>query len=274
MRTVSRLFLFGLMTILLSIPGHAQMHEIGVFGGGTNFIGDVGNYAFHLPRNFVVGGSYRFQFDGHYALRGNFSYGMVENDDATSSWDWRKERNLSFRSRIIEASLVGEFNFFPYVTGSDEFWQTPYIFGGVGVFSFDPETEYEGEWIKLQPLGTEGQGTSVNPEGKYSRSGLAFIFGMGYRLSLARNVSMTLETGFRTTSTDYLDDVSTVYADRSVLAAENGELSAILSDRSFDQSEKTGQPRGNAQNNDWYIYTGITIFVTLTPQRERCTRFW
>ena len=81
------------------------------------------------------------------------------------------KRNLSFKSSIIEIGPIIEVNFFPYKLGQADTelakFGTPYFFAGITYMRMNPKAEYEGEWIELQPLGTEGQGTSQNNRNLY-----------------------------------------------------------------------------------------------------------
>ena len=133
--------------------------------------------------------------------------------------------------------------------------------------------KYENHWYALEPLGTEGQGTSANPgKNKYSRAGTAFPFGVGMKYNLNKNIILGLEWGMRKTFTDYLDDVSSTYADPIVLFRENGSLAAALGDRSLskDTQSHIGLQRGNSRNKDWYSFAGLIITVKLHNKAETC----
>lgn len=252
----------------------AQFTELGVFGGGTNFIGDVGQSGFSVPQGWVAGISMRHQFNAHYGVRAFGNLGTLAASDALTNIDYKLERNLSFRSSIWEVGLMLEINFFEYATGSNKKNHSPYIFGGISLFGFNPEGQYvDGNWYELQPLGTEGQGTAQNRTAPYSLSGLAIPFGIGYRASIGNNTSIAFEVGFRTTSTDYLDDAGGYYADKTALAATSGEIAAYFADRSLSDTDKTDLPRASAQYNDWYVFTGIHLYFAITPKNERCKRF-
>jgi hypothetical protein len=87
---------------------------------------------------------------------------------------------------------------------------------------------------------------------------------------------MTIEAGARRLYTDYLDDVSTTYADKDVLLSNYGETSVILSDRSIDgqAANNTDRQRGNASDNDWYMFAGISLNFTLSSKySDNCTPF-
>ena len=124
----------------------------------------------------------------------------------------------------------------------------------------NPKTNYNGQEVELRSLGTEGQGTSENSKGYYSLTQLCLPVGVGVKLSLGKVVGLNFEFGIRKSFADYLDDVgSESYADPAVLAAENGPLSAALSNRS-------GTPygnRGNSSTKDWYVFSGMMITFRL-----------
>ena len=63
-----------------------------------------------------------------------------------------------------------EFNFLPFQPGNPLYTWTPYVYSGISIFHFNPQAENKnGEWVNLQELGTEGQGTTFFPEKeKYS----------------------------------------------------------------------------------------------------------
>lgn len=263
-----------IILFVLASAAKGQFSELGIFVGGTNFYGDVGNSSPHLPTSYVGGIAFRHQFSEHYGLRVSGSYGEVKNDDANSNWVSKEDRNLRFRSPIWEAALILEINFLEFVTGSKTMKHSPYIFGGIGLFGFNPQAQYtDGEWYDLQPLGTEGQGTDLNKVGTYGLNGISLPFGIGYRLSIGNNTSIAFETGFRVSSTDYLDDASGKYVDNAALASIAGNVSAYFADRSLSDTDKTGYARANNQTKDWYVFTGIHLYFSLTSKKERCSGF-
>lgn len=82
---------------------------------------------------------------------------------------------------------------------------------------------------------------------------------------------MQLEGGVRKTSTDYLDDVSGVYADPIILLHEGGEEVAFLSDPSVEVTGEpvgvTGKMRGDNHKSDDYFFFGLGIIYTLKPYK-------
>jgi hypothetical protein len=99
----------------------------------------------------------------------------------------------------------------------------------------------------------------------YSLVNISFPFGLGFKYSVGKNICIGAEWGMRKTTTDYLDDVSTTYADPVILAAEHGAIAAILADRSLknvgENVNNTGLQRGNSATKDWYSFA--VAFITV-----------
>ena len=261
--------------ILIAIyrSASAQFIGAGFTGGMSHFIGDVGHYGLHLPQGYNVGVSALYGIDHHYSLEVSGLYGIVGNDDALSSIEWRRNRNLNFRSHIYEVHGRVNFNFFP-VTHKKSENHSPYVFLGYGMFAFYPETWYQNRWVKLRPLGTEGQGTPLSSQGIYPEVSSFILFGLGYTINISRIVNFYVETGFRQTATDYLDDVSGFYVNPAELAEFRGPLAAELSNRSIIRYDTIDRLRGNPNNNDWYVFTNIKLIFKLSSSREKCRAGW
>lgn len=270
MKKITGTFILLILLVNYSYGQRSPVPEIGLTIGGTNFIGDVGRTEFHMPNNVFGGVFFRKPFNPHYSIRASFSLGTIGADDADAKSGFKNDRNLSFESRVTDINTVIEFNFLPYLTGNKGA-HTPYVFLGVGLTLFNPKAELNGEMIELQPLRTEGQGTSVAPDDQqYKLTTVNIPFGVGYKVSIGDIMSINAEVGFRRTYSDYIDDVSGRYVNPTVLANEVSAESAALSDRSLSQTNNTDRFRGNPQNNDWYIFTGVSIVFKLARKYEPC----
>ena len=107
-----------------------------------------------------------------------------------------------------------------------------YVFGGIGIFHFNPYTYYAGSKIYLQPLGTEGQGIAIYPDRKfYSLAQFENPFGIGFKYKVSPRILVGIEFSSRLLYTDYLDDVSKKYPDQTELLKARGQLSVDLSFR-------------------------------------------
>lgn len=247
--------------LLLPFYSFSQHFELGGTVGISTYSGDLSpnNSRFVVGEiNPMAGVFARYNFNDFITLRFGGTYGIISADDSKSNNEIKQVRNLSFRSQIIEGSLIAEFNILGYQPYNLSRPWSPYIFGGISFFNFNPKAKYDGKWHKLQPLGTEGQGLSAYPERqKYRLSEISIPMGLGVKYALNDTWNVGIEVGIRKTFSDYLDDVSTTYVEQALLQ-ENSELSAILADRS-EVPKEAGAGRGNSKFDDWYTFTGITI---------------
>ena len=254
------------------MPARAQVtlgqHELGFTIGGMNYIGDLNDQSVLGKPCLALGGFYRLNFDNRLSIRFDIDYGHVEGGNP----DYIDIRNLSFRSYIFEGSLRAEFNFFPFSMIEDQFQWTPYLFGGVGFFAFNPKAYFtnpitgESAWYELQPLTTEGQGTALNQENPpYVLRQFSFPFGLGFKYHPSKSITLSVEYGFRKTWTDYLDDVSTNYVDNYALSQLAGQQAAWLADRSGEVEpgyvNPAGMKRGDDTLDDWYAYFNVSMSI-------------
>ena len=236
--------------------------EIGFLLGGSYYIGDLNQFThfkYSRPSASIL---YRFSINPRVTWRINAGFGQIQGDDSKSKDPVTINRNLSFRSDIFEIASGVEFHYFPFQLGHPTYKGTAYLLAEIGVFHMNPKTNYNGEWIELQPLGTEGQGSDLSSKKNYMLTQLCIPLAIGAKLSLGRKATLGVEYGIRMTFTDYLDDVkSDRYISRGELASANGPLTAALANRSHDQSDYG--KRGNPATKDWYFFYGATITFRL-----------
>ncbi|MGB0914478.1 MAG: DUF6089 family protein [Crocinitomicaceae bacterium] len=238
----------------------ASRSELGVLVGGTYYLGDLNQFSQFRNTHLAGGLIYRYNVNPRLSVRANFTYGKVSAEDSKAKNDFQKERNLSFYSNIYELGAGFEFNYFPFQLGHKRYKGTAYLLAELGVFRMNPKTNYNGAEVELRNLGTEGQGTSLNSKGYYNLTQVCIPLGVGVKLSLGNRMGVNFEFGIRKTFTDYLDDVkSDSYVDPLALAAENGPLSAELSNLS---GNRYGQ-RGNSSTKDWYVFSGMMVTIRL-----------
>ncbi len=134
-----------------------------------------------------------------------------------------------------------------------------YVFLGFAGFRHNPKAQLNGTWYNLRELKTEGQ---VTP---YSSIAKSFPMGFGMYLTIAKKFRLGWDFGYAKTSTDYLDDVSTTYAD---LSATNDPIAISLANRTNELTDvdpaiaanfAPGAKRGSPKNKDAYLYSTITI---------------
>lgn len=269
------LFLTFLCIVGLSNGLQAQRtHSFSVGIGTLYYYGDLTDkFNNSLIRPAVQLGYNRYMLP-NLSFRVAAQYGEIGAADQDALDVTRQARNLHFKSHIVEMSGVLMYEFFKDKNfGNDWVGKphlTPYVFVGVSLFHFNPQARLNGEWYDLQPLGTEGQyiPNSDNP-GPYSLIQWSAPFGVGLNMRLTQYTGIGIELGYRTTSTDYLDDVSTTYPNLEALAQSSGQLAADLSERSLDGRYSEGQIRGNPGSNDSYFFTAFTINYYLSRYASR-----
>lgn len=185
MNSKNPLFLIGFLLGAFCLQAAAQRINIGAGLGGFNYKGDLAP-AFN-PRNYLPGGNafFRYNLSPAVSLRAGATLGIVGAQDSRSPDPFNQARNASFRSTIIEGSLITEYNFLNYSQKRKAKNWTPYLFGGLGFYKFSPRTK-----------------TS-----DYKTTQMNIPFGAGVKWEFKRPWSLEFEFGTRKLFTDYLDDL-------------------------------------------------------------------
>lgn len=244
-----------------------------MFLGFSNYQGDLSSGLNDLDFWKNAGGILaKYHFDRTVKLRTGVYAARVTADDAVSTFYWRRNRNLNFRSNIYEFQIVSEIHLFTGPSFTDA--GHPYLLAGLAGFMFNPQARYNNEWIDLQPLATEGQRTTyLRHRDKYSLMDLAIPAGVGIEIKMGRGYFLSLEFCYRWTLTDFLDDVSGYYPDPNEMEIAYGEnsLNQALADRRLEkenypigQGYDRFQFRGDPTNKDRYVFFGVNITKQIT----------
>jgi opacity protein-like surface antigen len=273
------IFLGVVMVFVSLVSGAAQFAELGIGGGATTYWGDLNGPV--AQRNLVTNSGYAFQVSyrkmylNRYGLRMSLASGKMKGDDANSNLSWQQLRNLKFSSTIVDLSVMGEWYAFGYNPEEGNTRFCPFFTAGLSAFRFDPKTVYQGQEVRLQPLGTEGQGIPGFKR-RYSLTNVGLPIGGGAKIILTENINISAEVIMRWTATDYIDDVSTTYVTYEDLLAGNGTLAANLGNRMNEYLGQdapvileTGATRGGAKVNDYYFMSVVSINVLLDPKAMR-----
>ncbi len=261
-----------LLSLALFLPfclqAQQEHHEIGLTVGVSNYCGDLQPKLFPSSGYNPMGGIvYKYFMSPHVGLRAGASYTNLTGADSLSNIPVNVARNLSFTTHLFEFHGALELNFFPIEILKKK--ATPYLFGGVSVFYFNPFADNNnGDKVFLRPLSTEGEGLPMYPDRKqYSLVNVAFPFGGGFKFFIGKTIMLTSEIGFRYTNTDYLDDVSKSYVNLDTLFKYKGAQSKQMSFRGNTvvgwngQNPNYGFQRGDSKSNDWFWYANITATV-------------
>jgi opacity protein-like surface antigen len=254
-------FVFLLTAALSSGSVMAQRGwEVGGWAGASNYFGDL-NPSFGFRRtNWAAGVIGRFNFNDRICLKMSGNYGNISGYDSDSKNPFQVERNLSFKSALIDGAAQMEFNFMPYNYFDKNAWFTPYLFLGFNVYNFNPKAQHKGTWYDLRPLGTEGQFRGD----EYYTTQLGFVYGGGLKIALTETWSLNLELSMRRLFTDYLDDVSTTYPNPNDVRKLRDEVAVALSDPSLpnavgEKVSQRGRQRGDGGSKDYYGFLGIGL---------------
>ena len=222
--------------------------------GTTHYYGDLAKPGDHsnIKPNLAIGA--RYNFYRWFSAGTELTWFMLVGNDNT---DPVKEiRNLSFQSHNIELSGTIHVSLFEE---DNRFYMrqfaNPYLYGGVGLVSYNPTAKLDGERYNLKKLKTSGV--------DYSGFTASFPVGFGVRIKVNPFFNVVLDGGYRFVLSDNLDDVSTgLYPAPSSFS---NEIARLLSDRTWETlpegtptwAEQGKEFRGDPDNNDGYFIFNI-----------------
>lgn len=209
---------------------NAQIHEIGVFLGGSNFIGDVGKTNYISPNELAIGILYKWNKSPRHSYRFSYTQSKISGNDLDSEVPGRNQRGYKFENNIKEISAGLEFNFFDF--NLHEILKkkiTPYVYSGLVYFAYDELYVINGVTKK-----------------DYSEGALAIPMIVGVKSNVFENLVVGFEVGARYTFTDNLDGS----------LPKNKNLESLKF--------------GNINSNDWYVFTGFTITYTFGEKPCYC----
>ena len=274
--------------------------EAGLILGGSNYLGEIGGI--DDPRASLldirmdqtsptIGGFFTVGVHPRVGIKTSVNYVQIKGEDAASSNAARRARNLNFRNRMIEFGLTAEITAATIQDLTNEGSSNPNfttnleltVFGGFyGVLhnpmariTYDPNNMWEDRYYELRPLRTEGQIE------EYSKLIAAVPVGFGLHFNVRNIWRFGIEASYRTTFTDYLDDISGQYADpdaldplaRALSSQSNEYIIALINDPaagtvSNHQYSEGGTYRGNPLTNDGYGTVQFTVSKVLKSIRK------
>ncbi|BBE19923.1 hypothetical protein AQPE_4112 [Aquipluma nitroreducens] len=226
MKQLFVIFLIG----FLAIKALAQPSvDIGVFGGGGTYLGDMTKVDFQKSINPAYGGFVRYNFNPRYALRfnvingtigaeGEYDYQLYNPDPTDLFW--------SFSKNVLDISLNFEWNYLKYIVGDKETPWSTFIYGGIGIQTFK---------YSIQTVNGINDGSELAP---------TIPFGLGVKYNLSKRWGIGFEGGLRKSLSDKLDNL-------------DDPLNYVNADNI--QIKYTDQ----LHNNDWTAYMGIHLVYKL-----------
>jgi len=274
--------------------------EVFIGVGVSNFLGDLGglnkvgthyspvDLEWSLTRPaLTIGG--RYKIIKNFNIAAAFTYMIVSGDDKLTDDIYRQNRNLNFKSNIFELGIRAEYCIMKNRVGNRygirrtlsrrmkaSTWDV-LLFSGINGFYFNPKGKAPtGGWVDLYSLHTEGQGLPGGPK-QYTRYSISIPFGAAYRYYPTKQWCIGVEASVRKTFTDYIDDVSGIYYNKTALASAYGPLSAVMADPSTGQipgatspnADGTGAQRGNPKQKDFYMSFQVTFSYFFKPVKGK-----
>jgi hypothetical protein len=210
------IFFFGLFSM------NAQIHEIGIFAGGSNYIGDIGSTNYIVPNQQALGVLYKWNKNPRLAYRFSLNTASLAGNDTESSDVGRNQRKYQFTNKVKEASLGVEFNFFDFNLHDGKKKYTPYVQSGLNYLQFNDSYL---DIINNEVLVVDKK-----------LGAFAIPFTVGIKSNITTNWILAFEVGSRYTFTDNLEGSNPI--------------------------DKSLKKFGNINNNDWYVFSGITLTYT------------
>lgn len=243
--------------------------------GVSNYLGDIGGKE-KTRRDFVadmkmaktrwnVGGFVRYKVHQKLSVKLALDYLRIEGDDKLSSNPARNARNLNFRNDMFDLAVTGQVFFYEdndlgntyrYKNGF-----RAYFFAGIGAYYSNPKTLDGG--VALRPLHTEGV--------SYSPVGINIPAGIGFYFTFHKKHRIGYELNYRTTFTDYLDDISGNYPDDPSMSGDPSlslrtpELGVTITEENAGlyNSHDWGQKRGDKTHKDAYMTMSVSYSYVL-----------
>ncbi len=218
-----RYFFLILISLFITKNSDAQIYEVGVFAGGSNFIGDVGATNYISPNQPAFGAIAKWNRSPRHSFRASVIFTDLEGNDSKSKDPRREQRGYSFNTSILEISAGMEFTFLDFDLHTNGMKGTPYLYSGISIANHD--------------------NYYFTPSGEYtSENSTSWAYGipmvLGYITNIFNQFVLAAEIGARYTFSNELDG--------SVPDNEDREPFSF----------------GNTNSTDWYMFTGITLTYT------------
>ena len=206
----------------------SQDNEIGIFAGGSNYIGDVGPttyispFSYNASTNYVGGIIFRKNFNERISTRAKLNYSKIgSSDNWPQTADYRKERGKYFKNRIIEIGLGIDFNFIDFDISDSSLQMTPYVSSGISYFSYNA--------LRYQL-------TEFNATQYADASSISIPVTLGYKVKPLKNFIIAFEITANQSFSDNLDG-----------------------NKPSEKQLASSEVFGSTLSKDWYVFSGISI---------------
>jgi hypothetical protein len=217
-RTILLIIFVSFSSVILG-----QVYEVGIFLGGSNYVGDIGRTTYLHPNKIAGAAFFKYNLNPKMALRATFSYLPITGNDSDADTDYRRTRGpnnigYKFSNTINELAIGLEYNFYEYDLSTPGKTWTPYILFEVAAFNY--------KTIEAEP--------QPNEYVYKNKTSLSVPIGVGFKSKLSGAFAFALEAKFRYTFEDDLD-----YTTSTIPSLDIGNV-----------------------GKDWYMFTGFSLTYT------------
>lgn len=179
------LFLFSCLS-----NAFTQVNEVGFLLGGANLIGDVGSDFYLIPKKISGGVVLKHNLNPRVAIRGNYNFIKLANDDEKATNLYRKAMGRKFENTLHEFGVGIEFNFLEFNVAEVQNYYSPYILLQLAGISYKT----------ANAVSSEGKVTNFK-----TNFSATIPVGLGFKGRLYERINFAVESAIRFTFTDELD---------------------------------------------------------------------
>ena len=249
---MKRIVLFTL-GLLLAVSGYTQQTaDIGLWGGGSNYQGDIENQPFTTFGFPTIGAYFRYNFHYRTSIRAMFLTGRVTGSGIIQGQEFagtfQGNEYTGFSKQVQDFTVQAEVNYLRYMLGNKKASFSSYLTAGLGVmyYPYDHDPVFLGT---INPRHNKGMA-----EARHSVVTATIPFGMGFKFNVGSRMGMGIEYQMRKLMNDRLDN-----------------LDDPLAHYNQDGNEVTY--RNMFHNNDWVGFLGLHLTYKIYMGSKPCPAY-
>lgn len=229
-----------ILTVFVTVSGFAQKTaDIGIWGGTSNYFGDLDANAPYQTFNANFGAYFRYNINARVGVRAMILTGSFAESGEIEMMPWQFEKNVQ------DLSLQVEVNYLKYILGEKKTPFSSYVTAGIGIayfpYSLDPAVIalFNEDHIKGDVVIENSEVATTIP------------FGIGFKYSLNQRLGVGIEYQMRKIFSDKLDNLDDPLA-------------------FFDEEGKEVTYTSGIHNNDWSGYLGVHLTYKIYMGKNAC----
>ena len=228
-------------TVWITVSGVAQKtSDIGIWGGTSNYFGDLNKALPFQTFNPNFGAYYRYNFNTRMGLRAMFLTGNFKQKGVIEGEPW------TFNKNVMDLSLQIEINYLKYILGEKKTPFTSYITAGLGIAYF----QYD-----INPALIATFNANHNKENEVINESVfatTIPFGIGFKYNIGPRLGVGIEYQMRKLFSDKLDNLDDPLATKAI--GDRDEITYTTA----------------IHNNDWTGYLGVHFTYMIYRGKKAC----